>query len=417
MAARIVIASWGSYGDVYPYVGLARAVQSLGHVVTLALPGFYRSLVEREGLAFHPVAPDVDPNDRAGIARALDPVNGPEEIVRHWVVPALRQSYADLRDVASQADLLVTHPMTFAAPLVAETCGLRWVSTVLSPMSFFSASDFPVVSGARWLTPLTRNSPVLARTFARIARRTTRSWVAPVQALRSELGLPARPNPLFEGQFSSTMTLALFSRVLATPQPDWPPHVHRTGFVFYNGPDPLPPDLEAFLDDGPPPVVFTLGSSALGAAGTFYEESARAALELGVRAVLMVGPFEDNRPRARSKDLFMVDYAPHQLLFPRASIVVHHGGVGTTGQALRSGRPALIVPHSFDQPDNAARAGRLGTSRTLFPGAYRAASVARELGRLIGDPRYHQAAESVARVVRSERGAEDTARRLAGLCA
>jgi UDP:flavonoid glycosyltransferase YjiC (YdhE family) len=416
MAARIVIASWGSYGDVYPYVGLARAVQSLGHTVTLALPGYYRPLVEREGVAFHPMAPDVDPNDRAAIARALDPVKGPEEIVRHWVMPALRQSYADLHDAASRADLLVTHPMTFAAPLVAESCRLPWVSTVLSPMSFFSASDFPVVSGARWLTPLTRNSPSLARAFAHAARLTTRSWVAPVQALRAELGLPTRPNPLFEGQFSSTMTLALFSRVVAAAQPDWPPHVHRTGFVFYNGPDPLPADLQAFLDAGPPPVVFTLGSSALGAAGTFYDESARAALELGVRAVLMVGPFEDNRPRSRSKDLFMVDYAPHQLLFPRASVVVHHGGIGTTGQVLRSGRPALVVPHSFDQPDNAARAGRLGTARTLFPRAYTAARVARELGRLLGDDRYHQAAESVARVVRSERGAEEAARRLASLC-
>lgn len=416
MAARIVIASWGSYGDVYPYVGLGRAVQALGHAVTLALPGYYRPLVEREGLGFHAVAPDVDPNDRAGIARALDPARGPEEIVRHWVMPALRQSYADLHDVASQADLLVTHPMTFAAPLVAERRGIPWVSTVLSPMSFFSATDFPVVSGARWLTPLTRNSPALARAFTQIARRTTRSWVAPVQGLRSELGLPNRPNPLFEGQFSSTMTLALFSRVLAMPQPDWPSHVHRTGFVFYNGPDPLPSDLAAFLDDGPPPVVFTLGSSALAAAGAFYEESARAALELGVRAVLMVGPFEDNRPRSRSRDLFLVDYAPHQHLFPRASIIVHHGGVGTTGQALRSGRPALVVPHSFDQPDNAARAGRLGTARTLFPRAYRAARVARELGRLMADDRSHQAAQSVARVVQSERGAEDAARRLASLC-
>lgn len=416
MGARILIASWGSYGDVYPYIGLARAVQSLGHTVTLALPGYYRMLVEREGLAFRPVAPDVDPTDRAAIARALDPVKGPEEIVCRWVMPALRQSYADLRDAASDADLVVTHPMTFAAPLAAEASGLPWVSTVLSPMSFFSVSDFPVMSATPWLTPLARTSPALARAAVRVARWATRRWTAPVQALRSELRLPPRASPLFEGQFSPTMTLALFSRVLATPQPDWPSHVQTTGFVFYNGPDPVPADLQAFLDDGPPPVVFTLGSSALGAAGTFYEESARAVVELGVRAVLMVGPFEENRPHSRSKDIYMVDYAPHQLLFPQASAIVHHGGVGTTGQVLRSGRPALIVPHSFDQPDNAARAGRLGTARTLFPRAYRSRRVARELGRLLADSRYRQAAESVGRVVRSERGAEDAARRLVSVC-
>jgi len=237
-----------------------------------------------------------------------------------------------------------------------------------------------------------------------------------VFALRDQLGLPRGANPLFDGQFSPTLNLALFSRVLASPQPDWPSNTRVTGFVFYNGPAPLSPEIEQFLAAGPPPVIFTLGSSAVGAAGTFYEESARAALDLGVRAVLMVGPVPENRPRTQSKDLLLVEQAPHQLLFPRGSAIVHHGGVGTTGQVLRSGRPTLVVPHSHDQPDNAARLTRLGVARTLYPSRYRAAHVTRVLDALLRDARYRRAAESAADVVASEGGADEAAAIIGTLC-
>ena len=97
----------------------------------------------------------------------------------------------------------------------------------------------------------------------------------PVFDLRRELGLPPGDHPLFEGQFSPALTLALFSRVLAAPQPDWPPNVSVTGFVFYNGPDALQPELEAFLNAGDSPVVFTLGTSAVAAAGNFMKKASR----------------------------------------------------------------------------------------------------------------------------------------------
>jgi len=133
-------------------------------------------------------------------------------------------------------------------------------------------------------------------------------------------------------------------------------------------------------------VVFTLGTSAVAAAGTFYEESAAAAARLGLRAVLLTGGFERNTPRHTvSPDILIVDHAPHQLLLPRAAAIVHQGGIGTTGQALRAGRPMLVVPHSHDQPDNAFRVTNLGVARTVFPGAYRAPRVARDLGHLLGD--------------------------------
>ena len=404
--ARVLLTSWGSFGDVYPYIGLAFALNDRGHHPVLATAEFYRPFIESLGFEFHPMGPMIDPADDATIERVLDPVRGADTLVKELLLPSLEADYAALDHVAQQADVMVTHPITFAAPIVAQTRRLPWVSTVLAPMSFFSATDLPVLAPAPYLARLDRIGSWYGRVMSRFVRANTVRWMKPVFDLRRQLGLPAGGHPLFEGQFSPTLTLALFSRVLASPQPDWPPNVVVTGSVFYNGPESLQPELEEFLDAGPPPVVFTLGSSAVAAAGRFYEESLDAVRRLRVRAVFLTGGFERNVPRdAASADTFVVDRAPHQLLFPRAAAVVHPGGAGTLAQALRAGRPMLVVPHAHDQPDNAARATRVGVARTVRQHSYRGARVARELEQMLGDKRVHARAEDVGAIVRSEGGA------------
>jgi len=404
--ARILITSWGSYGDVYPYVGLALALQQRGHRPVVAMAEFYRALIESLGFEFHPVGPAIDPDDRALIARVMDPRRGSDVLLKDILMPSLRADYAALDAAARGVDLMVTHPITFAAPVIAQKRGLPWVSTVLAPMSFFSPTDIPVLPPAPFLAPLGRLGPWYGRVVARVARRSTQGWMKPVFDLRHELGLPPGEHPLFEGQFSPALTLALFSRVLAAPQPDWPANVAVTGFVFYNGADGLPAELGAFLDAGPPPVVFTLGTSAVAAAGPFYEESVDAVRRLGIRAVLLTGGFDQNRPRAAlPPGVLLVDRAPHQSLFPRAAAVVHQGGAGTLAQALRAGRPTLVVPHAHDQPDNAARVATLGVARTLLPRSYRGRRVARELEYLLSDKSVAARASEVAAIVGAEGGA------------
>jgi len=114
------------------------------------------------------------------------------------------------------------------------------------------------------------------------------------------------------------------------------------------------------LAAGPAPVVFTLGSAAVLAAGRFYEFSAKAAIKLGVRAVLLIGTDPRNRLKQElPKTICVAEYAPYSALFNRSAMVVHQGGVGTTAQCLRAGKPMLIMPYSHDQPDNARRMRRL----------------------------------------------------------
>lgn len=410
IVARILVACFGSYGDVYPYVGLAIALRDIGHRPIIATADFYRPMIESLGFDHRPLGPPIDPDDVAMITRVMDPVKGPDELIRGFLMPALASNHRALDAAADDADLIVTHPITFAAPVVAQTRRLPWVSTVLAPMSFFSASDPPVIPMAPSLVKLAALGPWYGRALARFVRARTRQWMQPVVDLRREAGLTAGAHPLFEGQFSPTRTLALYSRVLGSPQPDWPPNVSVTGFVFYNGPDGLSPELEAFLESGTPPIVFTLGTSAVAVAGGFYEESVRAAQRLGRRAVLLTGGFDRNRPRGSvPSDVLLVDRAPHQLLFPRAAAVVHQGGAGTLAQALRSGRPTVVVPHAHDQADNAFRVARLGVSRTVRPQTYRSARVARELERLLNDHTVLARAADVAAVVRSEGGAASAA--------
>ncbi|HZI80142.1 MAG TPA: glycosyltransferase, partial [Vicinamibacterales bacterium] len=331
------------------------------------------------------------------------------------VLPALEQMYGETMRLAGRADVLVSHPLTFATPAVAAARAMPWVGTILAPLSLFSDADFPVLPAAPRLAPLVRAWPWLRRTLMRLVRRETAKWTAPLADLRARHGLPPGGNPLIEGQYSPHLNLALFSRVMADPQADWPPRMRVTGFVFYNGPAALPPALEAFLAAGPPPVVFTLGSSAVGAAGRFYHESAEAAARLGVRAVLLTGGFAANQPDRVPDGVLLVDRAPHQLLFPRASAVVHQGGAGTTAQALRAGCPMLVVPHSHDQPDNAFRVARLGVARTLYPKRYSAARAAAELRRLLDDRDYAGRARQVASLVAAEGGADAAADAIAAV--
>ena len=406
MGKRVAITCWGSHGDLFPYIGLALALKARGHRPVVATSPGYRAEVEREGIEFAVAGPTVDGTDLDLYKRVMDPYKGSEVIVAELLMPKLRETYDELTAAVAGADLLVAHPITFAAPLVAERQRVPWLSTVLAPLSFFSAHDPAVLPTAPRLNDVPLVGSWLAHTIFRVARPRIRGWTAPVDRLRAELGLPRGGHPLVEGQFSPHGTLALFSRVLAEPQRDWPPDVTVTGCVFYNGPETaLDLELEQFLAAGDPPVVFTLGTSAVGAAGRFYHESAAAAERLGVRAVLLTGGFAPNRPERVPAGVLLVDRAPHQLLFRRASALVHQVGAGTMHQGLRSGRPMLAVPHGHDQFDNARRVRRLGVARMLLPREYQAPRVATELNALLNGG-YAERAAAAALDVGKERGAE-----------
>jgi UDP:flavonoid glycosyltransferase YjiC (YdhE family) len=404
VSKRVVLACWGSYGDLFPYLRIAIRLKALGHEPVLVTCAYYRDLVERAAIEFHPLSPDVDPTDNALLSRVMDPARGTEVIVRELLVPNTRRAFAEIAGALDGADLLVSHPVTFAAPLVGGSRRMKWIATALAPASFFSAYDFPLLPPHPEVMRLARIAPSLARGFMKIAAGVTGGWTAPIREFRRELGLSDRGDPLYAGQFSPHGNLALFSPVFGAPQQDWPARTSATGFVFDPADAPLDPELDAFLAEGEAPIVFTLGSSAVGAAGSFYEESAAAAIRLGRRAILLVGRDPRNRStRPLPPGIIAIEYAPHAPLFRRAAVVVHHGGIGTTAEALRSGRPMLVVPHAHDQPDNAFRAARLGVARWIDARRFSAAGAARQLETLLTG-RYAGRAAHLGRAIAAEDG-------------
>lgn len=412
-SARIVFATVGSLGDLFPFLAVGRELHRRGHQVTIATHALHRSPIEQAGLIFADASGLAEPDDRAAFtAQAFHPWRGPRFVVHDLAALDVGASYQKLLPLCAEADVLVSSTLAFAAQIIGEqrsAQGLRWLSAVLAPAGFLSASD-PPATGITALDRFLRSSPQRGRWLSRVATRVTHPWTAPVRALRRELGLAAQSplgDPFHRGQHAPLGVLALFSPLLGQAQPDWPPHVVITGAARHTQPDAADPALQAFLDAGAAPLVFTLGSAAVHANASFLQESALAAQQLGQRAVLLTGSPE-MRARLRADlpaTIHCVDYAAHAELFPRAAVIVHHGGIGTSSEALRSGRPMLVVPHGFDQPDNAARLQRLGVAEILPARRYRADRAAGLLHRLLHDPSYGTRAALAGVTMRDENGA------------
>ena len=408
---RIVLSNIGTFGDINPLIAMALELKRRGHAPVMAVPAVFEEKIVPLGLEFHAVRPDIDPENTILVEMIYDVKKGTERGLREFLFPVLRQTYDDLLDAATRperADLLLLGELNYAGPLVAEVTGIPWASYVLAPLSFFSAFDPPVLPMYPRLARADKTVPGMGRAIRRLARFVSRKWPQPIYDLRAELGLAKGANPLFDAKHSPYLVLALFSRVLGVEQKDWPENTRITGFCYYDsdaGNDELPANLKEFLAAGPAPVVFTLGSAAVLAAGRFYEFSAKAATRLGVRAVLLIGTDERNRPRqALPESICVAEYAPFSALFPQAALVVHQGGVGTTAQCLRASKPMLIMPYSHDQPDNGRRMRRLKVARVIQRGNYLPVRVARKLKAMLEEPLFARRAKLVAQRLEREDG-------------
>jgi rhamnosyltransferase subunit B len=405
---HILIATLGSLGDLHPFLALGTMLQQRGHRVSIATSADYQERVEAAGLGFRRMRPDMpDPSDYQEL---MDRRLGPETILRH-IMADLATSYQDLAAAAQDATALISSQVAMAAPIFAEVSGLPWASAVLQPMGFMSAYDPPVIPQARRVSALLHGlGPLFGKPLVAAARRATERWCGPIEDLRESLGLPySGKHALFDAQHSEQLVLAMFPRVLAQAQPDWPAATQHTGTAFWDtgNQNDVRDALTDFLSEGQAPVVFTLGSAAVHAAGSFYRESVKAVQALACRAIFLTGNDFANRaqlPRPMPRNMLALPYASHREVFRAASVVVHQGGIGTLSQALRAGRPMLVVPFSHDQPDNAKRAERLGVGSTIFANEYRARRVVRELETLLNDYAVIGRAAEIGKLVDAEDG-------------
>jgi UDP:flavonoid glycosyltransferase YjiC (YdhE family) len=404
--ARIVLATLGSLGDLHPKIALGLELRRRGHDIVFSTFEGYAEKLALLGFEHHTLRPTVDPEDREFIKTAMDGRRGSEKIMREMIFPNIRATYDDLANACDGADMMITGELVYGARSLQEKTGITWVTTCLSPMTMFSAHDPGVFPDAEFMEYLRPMPVVFHELFYKVMRTIAASWMEPYKEFRRGLGLDPSHDPMFSGKFGDELHLVMFSRALAEPQPDWPIQAVQTGFCIYDGQDDdgkMPDALNDFLDSGEPPIVFTLGSAAVMDPRDFFDESVKAAKLLGRRAVLLYGVYNE-APQGLTEDIVGFDYAPYSQVFRRAACVVHQGGVGTTGQALRAGVPQLIMPYSHDQPDNAARCRRAGVAEIISRNAYDHRNAARMIQGLLKTPAYRANAERLKDIVYSEGG-------------
>ena len=228
-------------------------------------------------------------------------------------------------------------------------------------------------------------------------------------------GLEPWPRVMMEAFRGGELNLGMWSHHFRGPCSDDPPSGVITGFPRYDGGGGLEPELERFLAEGEPPIVFAMGSAAHVSAGRFYEMAADACRELGVRGVLLTGSVE-SVPRDLPDGVRAFGYAPFGELFPRARVTVHHGGIGSVGRALSAGRPMLVVPRAHDQFNNGVHVELLGVGRTRALHRLGPARFVRLLRQLIEDDGIRERAASLGERVRAEDGARVAADYVEAFC-
>lgn len=427
LMAHVVLATIGSLGDLHPFIAIGRALLAQGHTVLLACPQDGVAKARAAGLEAAAIVPsytticerlDLTPAEVAARLMAE-----PNFVLDEILLPSLEPSVAALDRLVQDADVLAGSIFALAAEIVAEKRGLALASVVLQPMTLFSAWQPPATPGFGMMRhqPRTRLARGWNRAIYVLARAALRQRHGrTIDAVRAKHGLaPVRNAPILDHGAATAALVCCWSPVLGPLPPDAPEYATITGFPFFDsesGADEpvLGPELADFLSRHDRPLVFTLGSVAVASAGRFYEEAALASKAIGRPALLLTG--EPGPPR-RDGDCLFVAYAPHSAVFAHAAAVIHHGGAGTTGQALRAGVPQIVVPHFADQFDNAARLSAAGLARTIARKAFVAERAAQTLTQVLSSQDIKAAARGAAKAIAKEDGACEAARCIASLCA
>ncbi len=418
---KVVLATFGTLGDIYPFIAIARALQARGFAPVIAAPEMYKRAIEAEGIGFAPLRPHE--NDIVGALGVDIPgvfeimLKNPHFILDEIYMRFLSETYEDVMRACVGARLVITHSLLVGAHQAVETMGLPCARVALAPIHLQSAAGPSLTPSAPYILQPRSRAGLQYNKIVRAAVRLSGDLrMGRLRAFRRKVGLPPMREDFFLdfGRDNKAQAIfGLYSPRLAPVQPDHPENLSVPGFPFYKPVDAerceLHPDLRSFLTAGEPPIIFTLGSFAPEVSGDFYDQSLRAARALGRRAVLLAGA--KDAPRLASlvgPREYVCEQAPHNLLFPQGLCIVHHGGIGTTAEALRAGKPQIVVPFFGDQPDHAARIERLGLGIAIKLSAYSERRAVAALQQLIaGD--YFEKAKSFAKLIAVEQGVETIA--------
>ncbi len=385
---EIVLAIFGSEGDVRPNLALGRALQHRGHVVRVLSSPDSRELVAAAGLAFQPVGSDVRALMAAKARYCIDrPARAAGPMTRALKID-LRKQFRELPGLIGRPDLVIGSGLMLAGPSVAEAIGRPYCHTLFAPVALRSLAHGPAVFPFQWGGPLLNrllwclaDAGLNASLRGLLNRGRRRLGLAPVTNVYAHLAARA---------------LLAIDPELAPLPADAAPFCPQTGYWHLASASGLSPRLERFLDRNPAPVYIGFGSMGDPHAGRTARAVTQAIRWAGVRAVVQAG-WAGLQVRENERVLAVSGRLPHDRLFPRVAAVIHHGGAGTVSTAARAGVPQVLAPHLLDQYYWGRQVHRLGLGprplarRNL---ALRALTVA--LREVVDDPGYRRRAAALA---------------------
>lgn len=398
---HIALLSADTRGGVEPYAALALGLGSAGHDIRLVSPADFAPDLRGRGIEVRELSGSISEAVRSsGVAE----MGGIERarFMQRWTARNMATWAQEMLIACGEVDLVVGGVGgLLLGRSVAEKLRLPVVEAHLQPLGPPTAA-FPGVFAPRL--------PAWAGDAARRAsHRLNDAFVLPflptIRRVRREvLGLPARARSVPAPRAS----LYGYSTEIVPEPPEWGDNHHVTGYWFLEtAPEWSPtPELEAFLDAGPPPVCIGFGSMTSEDPAALGRLTADAARRVGVRAVLLSGwGGLDDPLDATDGDIHVTEYAPHDWLLPRCAAVVHHGGAGTTGAGLRAGIPTVAVPFGVDQPFWGARVAAIGVGPPAVPRRRLTTDrLAEALRHALTDPDVTTRAGEVGRGVRAEDG-------------
>lgn len=393
-----VLTTFGSSGDVFPFLAIGRELRARGHDVTVLAAEPFHGVAERAGLSFVSGASLEDYETISKHPDLWHPRRGMRLLLRSISV-ALRDEYAKISELYKPGRTVpVGHPLAFVTRTFEEKHRAPAASIHIAPQLFRSEFVAPVFEPDYDLSKAPRWHK------RGLYRDADQFFLDPhitpaLNAFRAELGLPPVRRVFHSWLHSPRLTIGIFPDWFAPPQPDWPPQTRTTGFILYDDAESRDgdSDIEDFIANGDPPIVFTPGSNNRQAPG-FFEAAVKAVDRLGRRALLLTG-YPGQLPSDLPDSVRHASYVPFSRVLPYSAAVVHHGGIGTCAQGLAAGVPQLTMPMGFDQPDNAMRLRRLGVGTSLTPRNFTTPNLATALEKLLESSETSAACQKYSRMV------------------
>ncbi|MCA9170909.1 MAG: glycosyltransferase family 1 protein [Planctomycetales bacterium] len=363
---KITIFTFGSRGDVEPYLALAKGLNSRGHTSKLVAPDRYSDWIAAHGVNWHPLKFDVGAyfNDRVASRARERPVGTIKRSLESMraLAQGTSESLVDFQRASEDADLIVQSGISLGGMELGDLLGV--------PVVF--AHPFPATPTREFSSFVVPWSLPLGESFNAWTQRLSWNVVWKVYGpplnkwRRNALGLPewvSYEEMRQSSEKKSIPTLYAYSSTVCPKPKDWDQTKHVTGYWFLEPVENWSPDedLARFLEEGPPPICIGFGSMPLPDAAHRSREVVDALKKIGMRGILITGGGGALARLPKQADVHFVDNVPYHWLLPRVSALVHHGGAGTTAAAIRAGIPSVILPIAVDQFGWARRIETLGT--------------------------------------------------------